>query len=115
MGKVAADACRDDVSIGDAYSDIDASDDTDDDAGCRKAKKRPYSPQDYSTDHGADKEARSTDEGDPKAAYAAAAGGAVARGAVTQRGKGDLKANHEAALEADQVEDSGKEADSKAN
>jgi hypothetical protein len=80
VGKVAADAIRDDVSIGDAYSDIDASDDTDDNAGCRAAKKRPYSPQDYSTDHGADEEARSTDEGAPKAAYAAAAGGVAARG-----------------------------------
>ncbi len=48
VGKVAADACRDDVSIRDAYSDIDAGDNTDDNAGCRAAKKRPYSPQDYS-------------------------------------------------------------------
>jgi hypothetical protein len=115
MGKVAADANRDDVSIRDAYSDIDAGDNTDDDTGCRAAKKRPYSPQDYSTDDGVDEEARSTNEGAPKVAYAAAAWEGAARGAATQRGKGDPKANHEATSEADQVEDSGKEADSKAN
>ena len=45
VGKVAADAIRDDIYIGDAYSDIDAGDDTDNNAGCRLAKKRPYSPK----------------------------------------------------------------------
>ncbi len=114
-GKVAANAWRDDISIGDAYSDIDAGDDTDDDAGGRAAKKRPYSPQDYSTDHSVDEEAMSTDDGAPKAAYPTLARGAAARRAVTQREKGNLKADHEAASEADQVEDSGEEADSKAN
>jgi hypothetical protein len=97
VGKVAADAIRDDVSIGDAYSYINVGDDTYNDARCRAAKKRPYSPQDYSTNDGADEEARSNDEGGPKAAYAAAAWKVAAGGAVTQRGKGDLKANHEAA------------------
>jgi hypothetical protein len=117
VGKVAADAIRDDVSIEDAYSDINAGDNTNNDAGCRAAKKRPYSPQDYTTNDGADEEARSTgaDEGAPKAAHAAAAWGAAARGAATQRRKSDPKADHEATSEANQVKDSGKEADSEAN
>jgi hypothetical protein len=108
-GEVAADTWRDDVSIEDAYSVIDAGVDTDDDAGGRGAKKRPYSPQDYSTDHNVDEEAMSTDNATPKAAYAAAARRAAAQRAVTQRGKGNLKADHKATSEADQVEDSGKE------
>ncbi len=87
----------DDVSFCDAYSDIDAGDDTDNDAkrhgqphdhatddndnydigearghksavGRRAAKKRPYSPQDSSTDNSADEDARATgaDEGPPR-------------------------------------------------
>jgi hypothetical protein len=77
--------------------------------GCRAAKKRPYSPQDYSTNDSVDEEARSTgaDEGAPKAAYAAAAWGAAARGAATQRGKGDPRADHKATSEADQVKGQG--------
>ena len=51
----------------------------------------------------------STDEGTPKAAYTAAARGAAARRAVTQReDEADSEANAKAHL--DQVEDSGEEA-----
>ena len=113
-GEVAADARREDGSIGDAHSDIDTGDDTEDDTGGRAAKKRPSSPQKYSTDHSADEEAVSTNEGAPRAAYTAVARGAAARRAATQREKGNPKADHEAASEVDQVEDSGEEADPKA-
>ena len=87
VGKAASKG--DNVSFCDAYSDIDAGDDTDNDAkrpgqphdhatnddnnykvkeagehksavGCRAATKRPYSPQDYSTSNRADEEARLT-------------------------------------------------------
>ncbi len=77
---MAANAGRVDVPIGDAYADVDTGDDADNDAGGRVAQKRPYPPQDYG-----DKEAMSTYEGTPKAAYTAAARGAAARRAVTQR------------------------------
>jgi hypothetical protein len=80
--------------------------------GRRAAKKRPNSPQNYSTDNGTDEAATATGavEGGPKLAYAAAARGAAARGAATQRGKGCPKSDHEATSEANRVEDSGEEA-----
>ena len=147
VNKAASDAKGDDVSFCDDYSNIDAGDDTEDNAerpgqphdhatddddnydveeagghksavGRRVAKKRPYSPKDFSTNDGANKEARATggEEGGPKAANAAAAGGSAARGTATQRRKGYPKlSDHEATPEADQVEDSGEEAYSKAD
>ena len=120
VGKAASKG--DNISFREAYSNIHAGDDTNNDAerhgqlhdhaindnnnynvkearvhksavGHRAAKKRPYSPQDSSTNNGADEEARATgaDEGAPKVAYA--------RGVAAQRGKGYPKSNHEATSE----------------
>jgi hypothetical protein len=77
----------------------------------RAARKRRYSPQDFNTYDGADDEGRKTKagEGTPKAAYAEAASGAA-----TQARNGNPKSDHEATSKADQVEESGEEAYSKA-
>ena len=107
MGVGKAASKGDDVSFCDAYSDTNAGDDTNDDAkrhgqphdhaindndnydveetgghkravGHKAAKKRPYPPQDSSTNNGADEEARSPEADEPPPQ-----GGVRARGAAT--------------------------------
>jgi hypothetical protein len=105
-------AAHHDHDTNDDNYDVDAAGGRKSEARHRAARKRRYSPQDFNTYDGADNEGRETEagKGTPKVAYAEAASGAAA-----QARNGNPKSDHEATSEANQVEESGKEAYSKAD